>query len=538
MKSAQSAEVTQKPMPGTTKRQIASRLKKSTTYAENLVRILQETATTHATPTDLLEAKAYLALMKGALCFERGRWQACLHEYSQARLIYATLGLSARSDVYRDLLSGTIDPSIRYAAYQLKVPRTKPVPQIAIEQFLESEGESRKELEKINKNAFDVDVESKVTSGIGTADLPSTISWRGRTVKLEDAAIAQALGLAMTGETDLSSRYKSYLDSGTGLEELSAAYDDVINARQEAVDATKAAISELLSEGVDQSDSRMQSLQITRTAVNYAVIEWRVGRNRLLCGESDGMNFEPAPSKRRPKPQIDGQTRPVKEEGTGRKIARLRERVALYDNILQSIDAVKELPGVIADTAFVNELTGKRSYFQALRCLAIGRSHAVSDSSKNGLALFARALDLAESSKASSDDSTTEVLKLDLTLSTLNTFTQYIQGLVSQYRGLVELQNITAAQSTDKSRWKPPLIERLHEYDDDVDLKNLVTYPPKLRPIPVKPLFFDLAWNYIDYPGRTPAAAAAAVNGVSTEAEPATEEPRRTRRGWFGFGGR
>ena len=154
MKSAQSAEVTQKPMPGTTKRQIASRLKKSTMYSENLVQILQETATTNATATDVLEAKAYLALMKGALCFEKGRWETCLHEYSQARLIYATLGLSARSDVYRDLLSGTIDPSIRFAAYQLKVPRTKPVPQIAIEQFPESERESRKELEKINENAF------------------------------------------------------------------------------------------------------------------------------------------------------------------------------------------------------------------------------------------------------------------------------------------------------------------------------------------------------------------------------------------------
>lgn len=84
------------------------------------------------------------------------------------------------------------------------------------------------------------------------------------------------------------------------------------------------------------------------------------------------------------------------------------------------------------------------------------------------------------------------------------------------------------------------MVERLDEYDDDVDLKNLVRYPPKLQPIPVKPLFFDLAWNYIDYPGRTPAAAAA-TNGVTAEtadekAKPAAEEKKETKRGWFGFG--
>jgi len=68
-------------------------------------------------------------------------------------------------------------------------------------------------------------------------------------------------------------------------------------------------------------------------------------------------------------------------------------------------------------------------------------------------------------------------------------------------------------------------------------MKNLVTYPPKLQPIPVKPLFFDLAWNYIDYPGRTPAAAA--VNGAANsgaESKGAAGEKKETRKGWFGFG--
>jgi signal recognition particle subunit SRP68 len=365
MKSAQSAETTQKPMAGSTRRQIASRLNKAITYADNLVKVLKDQATTHSHATDILEAQAYLSLLKGALHFEKQRWQACLQEYSMARLIYVTLGASSKTEVFKDLLSST-DP-IRYAAYQLKVPRTKPVPHLAVENFPSYESSTRKEIEGLNPKAFDVDEGSKATSGIGTLDIPSTLSWRGRTVKIEDAAISQALGLAVMRETDLTLKAKSYEAGAINAEEFAAAYDDIIDARQEAVDATKNAISEMLTEGVDPSDARMQSLQITRTAVNYAVIEWRVGRNRILCGPSDGMFFEPVQSKRKRKADKDSRPRQAKDETIGRKLGRLRERVALYDAILQSIDAVKELPGVARETQFVGELTGKRNYFQALR---------------------------------------------------------------------------------------------------------------------------------------------------------------------------
>ena len=367
MKSAQSAETTQKAIARSTKRQIASRLSKATKYANNLVEVLEDTATTHSTPTDILEARAYLSLLKGAFHFEKARWQACLAEYSLARLVYITLSSTNNTEVFRDLLSSTIDPSIRYAAYQLKFPRTKPVPHLALENFPIKQTRTRKAIESLDPRAFDADEEFKVTSGVGISDLPSNLSWRGRTVKIEDAAISQALGLAMMREKDLTSKAKAYADGATTAEEFAAAYDDIINARQEAVDATKSSISEMLSEGVDPSDERMQSLQITRTAVNYAVIEWRVGRNRLLCGPSDGMLFDAIEPKQKRKAEEDSRPRAAKEETTGRKLARLRERLALYDAILQSVDAVKELPGVTRETQFVEELTGKRSYFQALR---------------------------------------------------------------------------------------------------------------------------------------------------------------------------
>lgn len=80
------------------------------------------------------------------------------------------------------------------------------------------------------------------------------------------------------------------------------------------------------------------------------------------------------------------------------------------------------------------------------------------------------------------------------------------------------------------------MVETLDHYptSGDVDLSNLVTYPTKLEAVPVKPLFFDVAWNYIEYPGRRPQPAVQAQK----EERPSSggEEKQEAKKGWFGFG--
>ncbi len=367
MKTAQSTENTQKKMVGSTKKQIVSRLSKAIQYAAHLRSCLREKTISRANDTDNMEAAAYLASLRGALHFEKARWDPCIQEYSVARAIYATLSSATRTDLFKDLLSSTVDPSIRYAAYQLRFPRTKAVSDIAIERFPSGENELRREVESINPNAFVTSEKAEKQGKTFTGNIPSTVTWRRRTVKIEDATIAQAIATANRKERDLSqTNQKASLDA----RELAAAYDDVINARQEAVDATKSALDELMAEGVDSSDARVQSLQLTRTAVNYAVIELRIGRNRALCGPQDGVYFGLTQSKRSRRPKKDGTTRVVQEESTSTKLARLRERVALYDSILQNLDTVRDLSGIAGDEAFMEELTAKRAYFRALKYAA------------------------------------------------------------------------------------------------------------------------------------------------------------------------
>jgi hypothetical protein len=93
-----------------------------------------------------------------------------------------------------------------------------------------------------------------------------------------DAAIGQALVSVDAASSVLNDSSGSSLSS----KDRANAYDDILITSQDTVDATKQAIEELEKEGVAEGDARMQDLRVTSLAVNYDLISWRIGRNRVL----------------------------------------------------------------------------------------------------------------------------------------------------------------------------------------------------------------------------------------------------------------
>ena len=353
-----------------------------------------------------------------------------------------------------------------------------------------------------------------------------------------DAAIGQALVSAENSSRELATS----LDASSSPKDRANAYDGVLIASQDAADATRRAIEELEKEGVNEGDARVQDLRVTSLAVNYNLIAWRVGRNRVLIGSDDGLTFSPSAGRKPQRPRKDGTEWTEREEPTGRKLARLRERVALYDAILQSIDSIKDLRGAVRDAGFVAELDGQRAYFQALKCLNLSHSHAFLSGYKQALALCSRALSLASqalSAPRPTTPSLSSAPKLEVSEQQAQTLKQNLENLTSHYRGLVALSQLSSNSETAAKAQltnAAPIVERLNEYpaSGSVDLTNLVTWPPKLKPVPVKPLFLDVAWNYIDYPGRT--AQAQAKEPDKTQVDESVEEAKPAKKGWFGFG--
>ncbi|KAL8738077.1 MAG: hypothetical protein Q9190_008049, partial [Brigantiaea leucoxantha] len=337
MKSTHSADSSAQTTTGSTKKHIVSRLHKASRYARHLLSLLEHKEKSDAKPQTVFEASAYLQSLQGAIHFEKREWENCLRSYAETRLIYTALAQQSaakQGDIFRDLLSKTVDPSIRFAAYQLKLPRTTSTETLVARYISDNKSDSVNALLKSNPDILGSASSRTKKEGADIANIPKTISWRSRTVNIEDAATAQALASVSAAERNLAAFLASHQESDRRTK--AAAYDDVLLPSQDAVDATKTAIDEMTAEGVAQGDPRMQSLQVTRTAVNYALIGWRVGRNRILCGEQDGSVFDVERTQKPKKPRKNGKEQ---EESRGRKLTRLRERVVLYDATIQSLDS-------------------------------------------------------------------------------------------------------------------------------------------------------------------------------------------------------
>lgn len=110
-----------------------------------------------------------------------------------------------------------------------------------------------------------------------------------------------------------------------------------------------------------------------------------------------------------------------------------------------------------------------------------------------------------------------------------------LKGELQRTRALVEIFNLRKqAGKGDLNATSRPLIEKLGQYPaEGVNLDNIVTYPPKLEPIPVKPLFLDVAWNYLQYPTSQTEKPKTAQDKSTVKEEAEKPAPKK---GWFGFG--
>ena len=375
IKAAHAEDGAGKGLFGSTKSHIVSRLNKSAKNAQYLADLLAESAS-RASESDWLEASAYAFAMAGSEEFEkhasgprssdaetqRQKWKGCLTNFAAARVAYVALLNATKKDIFKEIIAGSIDPSIRYAAYQSQIPRTVAVVTVAQRFFPRDNDRLATTVEKIDETALQSESEKRGKSA--DANIPNSVTWRKRTANIVDASIGQAVAAVAIAQDKLVAFLESS-EPDTTPQEKAAAYDDVLIASQDAADATRHAIDEHKREGIGEGDSRMQDLRVANLAVNYDLVGWRVGRNRVLIGEDDGSSL-PKNLSRKPRGQRKDGKEERKQEGTGRKLARLRERVVLYDAILQSIDSVKELPGA-AEPSFRDELDGKRAYFQALK---------------------------------------------------------------------------------------------------------------------------------------------------------------------------
>lgn len=123
---------------------------------------------------------------------------------------------------------------------------------------------------------------------------------------------------------------------------------------------------------------------------------------------------------------------------------------------------------------------------------------------------------------------------MSVTLSNVEYLKSILDGEVQYHRAIVELSNLNKReQNVGKTDRDIPLVERLEEFPvNGINLANIVVYPPVLEAAPIRPLFFDVAWNYLKYPGNQTNGNGKSVQGSSQ----ISGGDGSTKRGWFGLG--
>ena len=374
MKTSHSDDGDGQKFHGSTRSHIVSRFTKAAKYARILADIVRENTGSGTTAVDVAEAEAYAGYLTGLAELDKHSpsvpevdgsgvaesWRKCLRNLAVSKIIYGSLWKSKRKDCFKEILMSTIDPTIRFAAYRSNIPRTVAIGEVARRCFPRDQEDLVSTVQDIDKDALD-----SAGEGMPMGGLPSTISWRSRKANIVDASIGQALVSVSAAEQALADLMADGWRELSG-EERAAAYDEVLNACQDTVDATRHAIEDHEKEKIPEGDRRMQDLRVTNLAVNYDLIGWRVGRNRVLIGEHDGIGMDELSVKTR-KRSRGGDEPSTKTESRSKRLAKLQDRVVLYDGILQSIESVRDLRGAARDEEFMEELEAKKNYFHALK---------------------------------------------------------------------------------------------------------------------------------------------------------------------------
>ncbi|KAK2613440.1 hypothetical protein N8I77_000356 [Diaporthe amygdali] len=513
-----------------TRSNIVSKLVKAVKVVENLVSTLSDSAS-GATTSDVLSARAYAAVLNGDSSFRAKKWEESLNNYSVAKVIYSALpSTKLDGNTFRDFVAGSVDSPLRFAQRQQNIPTSLSLLSLAKKHLPQSDEALLSGVEEVAPGFLKQDEDSDMSNGGPLR----TVTWRTREVPVEDAEIASKLAALETAAAELSQKLGSSSDLRPNVK--AEAYDSVLEISNYAIEATVQAIDELKQQSVPQGDPRMQNLAILRTKLKYDLLSWQIGRNRVLLGEQDGAVLEDGPGLKKGK-AANAEAPTIKDS---QQVKQLEKKANVYDKTLQILDAAKELPGVAADEHLAAEIDAVSKYFTALKSLAIARSHTIIGNPANALALTKHAHDQCQAALpviAKHNESKDTRLK---TIEVIRTDAEFLQNLLKgelqRCRALVQIANLRKqSDKGDSKTAQRPLIDRLGQYPSKgVDLENIVTYPPKMEPIPIKPMFLDVAFNHVQYPQKQ--AARADVLEDKTNAKSGEAEKQPAKKGWFGFG--
>ncbi|XP_071479456.1 signal recognition particle subunit SRP68-like [Diadema antillarum] len=451
---------------------VISRLRKAVKYATELETLAQSDK---CDARSKLEAQAYCAWMKGMVFFELEQWEDCIKTLSAAKTIYEKLASALNEEqraVYMQRVE-EISPSIRYCAYNIG-------DESAINDLVQMR------LKSGGQMSTNIDSLLAQTREKQAATL-SEVTWRGRTVPVRNEQVRAFLLTCQENEQQLTTAVMDHEGKVSVYESLLLQCKDALQIIREELRADPTAKPK-----GQRQDGPVSGVQYLHTYLTYIRLTKTIERNILLA-ESLKANLQPRDE--------------TEQENSGQKRTKPQDLIRLYDIILQNLLEIPQLPGLESDLDLQQEVSAKTLKYKANRCFFLAQSYSQVKKWTEAAALFERAISHAKSSIKEWKAIKTRPVKNEMT--ELDELIQQVNGVKysAQAASILDSEEVTdslAKLSVTPTANSAPVSQRLGQYLSAAEVNpakpNLVPFPPDFKPVPCKPLFFDIALNHVEFP--------------------------------------
>lgn len=401
--------------------------------------------------------------MEGSLKFELSAWKEAAENLKKAQLVYQNL-IQALPEEEQIIYRAKVDeltPSLRYCAYNIGG-------NASMDDLLEMRGQG------VLNNLDELIAQTKTQS----LETLQTTEWRGRKVTVRPEKVR----LFLISIQDLAKTVDKAKDNQAKIEII----ENVLIDCKDAITAVRDEIKQDPKLRTAGEEGALTGIQYLLSYLSYTRLILTLERNLYMVAQAK-QNYEEYNGER----QGPGEGKRVRPQDISR----------LYEIILQNIVELQQLQGFENDSKYQSEINELALAFKAFRTYYIALTLINLKRWKEAVALYERSTKYAkealQSNKMNQFNLRSELTELVKTIDG-SRFSAHA------YSVLEDDSTDSSALYGKVSKTTKPLYERLSEYREDQSLltknPNVFKLVPEMEPIPCKPLFFDLALNFIEFP--------------------------------------
>uniref|UniRef100_A0AAG5CNY2 Signal recognition particle subunit SRP68 n=1 Tax=Anopheles atroparvus TaxID=41427 RepID=A0AAG5CNY2_ANOAO len=414
-----------------------------------------------------LEAEAYSAWIHGSLHFELKLWQSAAENLKKAQVIYENLAQAMPEEeqtVYRAKVE-ELKPSLRYCAYN--------VGESSVNDLLEMRGQAG-----LLGNLSHLVAQTKAES----MEAFQMTEWRGRSVTVRPEKVR----LFLLSIQELGKSIEKAKDFPAKIELL----ESVLLDCKDAIAAIKDEIKQdpkLRQSSTEAGSGGLIGIQYLLAYMSYTRLKLTLDRNLLLVAQA--------------KLTLDDPNTAAKTQQAGKK-TKPQDLSRLYEIILQNVTEMQQLSGMETDGSYQAEMESLALSFRAFRCYYIAITLVAMKRWREAVAMYERSKKYATEAVAAKTPCTDFDVRDEL-----KQLIATIEGCKFSAHAYSVLEDDNADDTVlfgKSQKSSKPLYERLSHYKEDASLNsrnpNVFKLVPEMEPIPAKPLFFDLALNFVEFP--------------------------------------